>query len=161
MNENYLEANVLITKALLVSGEQRLPLDTIQFVSGRNDTAQFMTLRSDVANARLSGQYRYTDLGKIFQKSIEPYFSVAPAGTMGNVQPYDFTFTADVSNAPALTAFVPGLKSFEPIHIEGKAATGQGLTATATTPFISYNGNDITGVNIKLNTTDQRVTIDR
>src|SRR5688572_6820554 len=155
MNENYLEANILITKALLVSGEQRLPLDTIQFVSGRNDTAQFMTLKSDVANARISGQYRYTDLGKIFQQSIEPYFSVAPAGTLSNVQPYDFTFTADVSNAPALTAFVPGLKSFEPIHIDGRASTGQGLTATATTPFISYNGSDITGVNIKLNTTDR------
>ena len=42
MNANYLEANVLITKALFVSGEQRLPLDTIQFVAGRNDTAQFM-----------------------------------------------------------------------------------------------------------------------
>ena len=82
INENYLEANVLVTKALLISGEQRLPLDTIQFVSGRNDTAQFMTLKSDVANARLSGQYRYTDLGKIFQKSIEPYFSVTPLGSM-------------------------------------------------------------------------------
>ena len=82
INENYLEANILMTNALLVSADQRLPLDTIEFVSGRNDTAQFMTLRSDVANARLNGQYRYTDLGKIFQKSIEPYFQVAPANTL-------------------------------------------------------------------------------
>jgi len=155
INENYLEANVLITKALLVSGEQRLPLDTIQFVSGRNDTAQFMTLKSDVSIARLSGQYRYTDLGKIFQKSIEPYFSVAPAASISDVQPYNFTFTADVSNAPALTPFVPGLKSFEPIHIDGRASTGQGLSATMTTPFISYNGSDITGLNLKVNTTAQ------
>ena len=153
MNENYLEANVLMTQALLVSGEQRLPLDTIQFVSGRNDTAQFMTLKSDVANARLSGQYRYTDLGKIFQNSIEPYFSVTPGGTLANVQPYNFTFSADISNAPALSAFVPGLKSFEPIHIDGRASTEHGLSANATTPFISYNGSDITGLNLKINTT--------
>jgi len=155
INENYLEANVLMTNALLVSADQRLPLDTIEFVSGRNDTAQFMTLRSDVANAKLSGQYRYTDLGKIFQKSIEPYFQVAPASTLADVQPYNFSFTADISNAPALVAFVPGLKSFEPIHIEGRESTQQGLNATANTPFISYNGNEISGVDLKINTTVQ------
>ena len=155
VNENYLEANILMTNALLVSADQRLPLDTIEFVSGRNDTAQFMTLRSDVANARLSGQYRYTDLGMIFQKSIEPYFQIAPANTLAAVQPYNFSFTADILNAPALTAFVPGLRSFEPIHIEGRASTEQGLNATANTPFISYNGNEISGVNLKINTTDR------
>ena len=154
MNKNYLDANVLITNVLLVSSEQRLPLDTIQFISGRNDTAQFMQLTSNVVNARLTGEYRYTDLGKIFQKSIEPYFSVTPAGTISNVQPYDFSFIADISNAPVLTAFIPGLKSFEPIHIDGSAATGRGLAATATTPFISYNGNDISGINLNMNTTD-------
>ena len=155
INENYLEANILMTNALLVSADQRLPLDTIEFVSGRNDTAQFMTLRSDVANARLNGQYRYTDLGKIFQKSIEPYFQIAPANTLTDVQPYNFSFTADIANAPALIAFVPGLRSFEPIHIEGRASTEQGLNATANTPFISYNGNEISGVNLKINTTDR------
>ncbi len=155
INANYLEANVLMTNALLVSADQRLPLDTIEFVSGRNDTAQFMTLRSDVANARLNGQYRYTDLGKIFQKSIEPYFQVAPVNTLTDVQPYNFSFTADVANAPALIAFVPGLKSFEPIHIDGRASSTQGLNATASTPFISYNGNEISGVDLKINTTDK------
>jgi len=155
INENYLEATILMTNALLVSAGQRLPLDTIEFVSGRNDTAQFMVLRSDVANARLNGQYRYTDLGKIFQKSIEPYFQVAPANTLTDVQPYNFSFTADIANAPALIAFVPGLRSFEPIHIEGRASTEQGLNATANTPFISYNGSEISGINLRINTTDK------
>jgi hypothetical protein len=154
MNASYLEADVLITQALLVTGSQRLPLDTIQFVSGRNDTAQFMTLRSDVAIARLSGQYRYTDLGVIFQKSIEPYFSVTPASTISDVQSYNFSFTADISNAPALTAFVPGLESFEPIHIEGRASTEQGLSAMMTSPYIFYNGSQIHGINVRVNTTN-------
>ncbi|HEV8270120.1 MAG TPA: translocation/assembly module TamB domain-containing protein, partial [Chitinophagaceae bacterium] len=155
INENYLEATILMTNALLVSADQRLPLDTIEFVSSRNDTAQFMTLRSDVANARLNGQYRYTDLGKIFQKSIEPYFQIAPANTLTDVQPYNFSFTADIANAPALIAFVPGLKSFEPIHIDGRASSEQGLNATANTPFISYNGSEISGIDLKINTTDK------
>ncbi len=157
MNQNYLEANILITKALLVSNAQRLTLDTIRFVSGGTGTEQFMQLNSDVANARISGQYRYTDLGKIFQKSIEPYFSVTPAGAIADVQPYNFSFVADVSNAPVLSALVPGLNSFEPIHINGSAATGQGLTATMTTAHINYNGNEINGLNLNINTTDQAI----
>ncbi len=159
MNENYLEANVLITKALFVSEAQRLPLDTIQFISGRNDTDQFMRLTSDVANAEISGQYRYTDLGKIFQKSIEPYFSVSPAGSIVDAQPYDLSFTADIANAPVLTAFIPGLKSFDPIHIEGKAVTNEGLTATMTTSHIEYGGNEITGLNLNLNSTDNELRL--
>jgi translocation and assembly module TamB len=155
MNENYLEANVLITKALIVSSSQRLPLDTIQFISGRNDSASFMSLSSDVANARISGKYRYTELGEIFQKSIEPYFAVTPAATISGVQPYDFSFTADVANAPVLAAFVPGLKTFDPIHIEGSAATNQGLTASMTTKYISYQGNEISGLDLKMNTSDK------
>jgi len=155
INENYLEANVLMTNALFVSASQRLPLDTIEFMSGRNDTAQFMSLRSDVANARLSGQYRYTDLASILQKSIEPYFSVSAPGAITSIQPYNFSFVANISNAPVLATFVPGLKSFEPIHIDGRAETNQGITATLTTPFISYNDNEINGLNIKVNTTDK------
>ena len=159
MNENYLEANVLITKVLFVSASQRLPLDTIQLIAGRNDSVQFIQLTSDVATARINGQYRYTDLGKIFQKSIEPYFSVTPASAIDNVQPYNFSFTADIGNAPVLTAFVPGLKSFEPILINGRAATGQGLTASMTTPYINYNGSEINGLNLNINTTGKEILL--
>jgi translocation and assembly module TamB len=159
MNENELQANVLMTKALFVSNGQRMPLDTIRFVAGRSDTAQFMQLTTDIGSARISGQYRYTDLGKIFQKSIEPYFSVAPAGAIADVQPYNFTFAADIGNAPVLTAFMPGLKSFEPITINGRAATGEGLTATMTTANINYNGNQISGLNLNINTTDKEIRL--
>jgi len=159
MNKDYLEANVLITKAIFVSNKQRLPLDTIQFISGRTDTAQFMQLKSDVANARISGQYRYTDLGLIFQKAIEPYFSVAAPATIASVQPYNFSFVADIEHAPVLATLVPGLNSFDPVHIEGRAATGSGLNAVMKTSHINYNGNDITGVNVNINTTNNEIQL--
>ncbi|MFI5131049.1 MAG: translocation/assembly module TamB domain-containing protein [Chitinophagales bacterium] len=159
MNKNYLEANVLITKALFVSSSQRLSLDTLRFIAGRTDTAQFMEIKSDVANARISGQYRYTDLGKIFQKSIEPYFSVTPTGAIADVQPYNFSFTADIGNAPVLAAFIPGLNSFEPVYIKGRAASGEGLTATMNTAYVKYNGNEIHGLNVNINTTDNEIRL--
>jgi translocation and assembly module TamB len=149
-----LDGNILITKALFVSGPNRLPLDTIQFVSGKNDSVQFMTLKSDVAMARLSGHYRYSDLGEIFQNSIQPYFNVT-SNTTSHVKPYHLTFIADIVNSPVLAVFVPGLKSFEPIHTEGSIASGQGLTGTLTTAYIFYQGNEISGLTLKVNTTDK------
>ncbi len=159
MNADYIEANVLLTKTLFVSAEQRLALDTVEFIAGRNDTANFMSLRSDIANGRLSGQYRYSDLPDIFLNSIQPYFAVVAPGKSATPQPYNFTFNADVVNAPVLAAFVPGLKSFEPMHIEGSAATGQGMNASVKTAFISYQGNDISGLDLKINSADSGLSI--
>ncbi|MES1215880.1 MAG: translocation/assembly module TamB domain-containing protein, partial [Bacteroidota bacterium] len=149
-----LKANVLITKALFVSGTNRLPLDTILFTSGRSDSSQFMNLRSDVATVNITGQYRYTELGEIFQNSIQPYFPVASTNT-NTARPYHVNFVADIGSSPVLTAFVPGLKSFEPIHAEGSMTNNQGLTAKMTTAYISYQGNEISGLTINANTTDK------
>jgi hypothetical protein len=153
MNAKYVEGNILMTKALFVSKDQRLPLDTIRLAAGRNDSVQFITLASDVANARLSGQYRYSELGSIFQNSIQPYFSIVPGNTTNNLQPYRINFAVDIASSPILAAFVPGLKTFEPIHAEGSVTNAEGLNAVATTAYIVYQGNEISGLNLKINTT--------
>ncbi|HYO21355.1 MAG TPA: hypothetical protein VER36_03050, partial [Flavisolibacter sp.] len=149
---NNLEANVLITKALFVSGTNRLPLDTVQLVSGRSDTGQYIRLTSDVASAQLSGQYRLTDMGSIIQNTIQPYFSVTPYTPVASVQPYNISFTADLVYSPVLAAFVPGLKSLEPVHAEGRLATGQGMQAVVTSSHILFGTNEINDLNLKVNT---------
>jgi hypothetical protein len=35
INDEYIEGNILMTKALFVSADQRLPLDTIRLISGK------------------------------------------------------------------------------------------------------------------------------
>lgn len=148
-----MDADVLITKGLFVSNGNRVPLDTVQLVSGRNDTANYITLRSNVANANLVGQYRLTDLGNIIQNTLEPYFSVAPTKA-ATVAPYDFHFTADVVYSPVLVAFMPGLTAMQPIHASGRFATGQGMNATVTSAYIDYNGNEITNLNVRAFTSE-------
>jgi hypothetical protein len=121
-----LDCKCFNNKRIICIGTNRLPLDTVQFVSGRNDTPQFMTLKSDVATARLSGEYRYAILAKFLSNSIQPYFAVAPAVPY-QCKALSSRLCCDISSSPVLAAFVPGLKSFEPIHAEGSMATGQGL----------------------------------
>lgn len=158
-NPNNLEANVLITQSLFVSGTERLAMDTISLLASKRDSGQYIGLKSDVANAELTGQYQLTDLGNIIINNIQPYFSIAPSGTPARVQPYDIHFTADVVYSPILGSFVPGLTAMEPLHAEGRLATGQGMQAVATTQAIVFNGNNIQNVSVNINTADSGMHI--
>ena len=153
------DADLLITKALFVSGTERLPLDTVQLVSGTNANGNFMQLRSDIANATIEGQYRMADLGAIIQNSIQPYFSVAPGPRTVAVKPYNFTLNADVVYSPILSSFVPGLTTMETIHAEGSFATGGEMDATVSTPYILFNGNEISDLNLRANTSDSGLRV--
>jgi translocation and assembly module TamB len=149
LNADNPDLDVLITKAVFVSNEDRLPLDTVQVVSGRNDTANFIQLKSDIANAMIVGQYRFAELGSIIQNTIQPYFAVTPPATTSQLHPYNFRFTADVVYTPILSQFVPELSTMETIHADGSFATGQGMNATVTTPYILYNGSEMHNLNFR------------
>jgi translocation and assembly module TamB len=149
LNADNPDLNVLITKALFVSNTDRLPLDTVQLISGRNDTANYIQLKSDIANAMIVGHYRLTELGSIIQNTIQPYFAVTPPAKTPEVHPYDFRLTADVVYTPILSQFVPGLTNMQTIHLDGSFATGAGMNATVATPYILYNGNEMTNLNLR------------
>ena len=158
-NPDYLEADVLITKALFVSGSNRLPLDTVHLLSGRSDTGQYIRLNSDVGSAQLAGKYRIADLGNIIQNNIDPYFSVSGTKGIRPVQPYDFSFSADMVYSPVLSAFMPGLKNAQNIHAQGRLATNEGMQAVLTAPYILYGPNEINDFNVNINTSDSGMRI--
>lgn len=151
VNADYLEANVLITQALFVSGENRLPVDTLQLVANHSDTGEYIQLHSDIVNATLQGQYRLSELGAIMQNNIQPYFTVG-SYKAAEVHPYNISFSMDVMNSPLLSAFVPGLDITDPIHASGRLATGQGLQATIASPHIVFSGNEISGLDMQVHT---------
>ncbi|MBA2330248.1 MAG: translocation/assembly module TamB domain-containing protein, partial [Flavisolibacter sp.] len=154
LNPDYLEGEVLVSEALFVSGEERMPIDSLHLVSGRTDTSQFIRLTSDIANAYMEGQYRFSELGSIFQNNIEPYFSVASGRTNHNIQPYDIDFSIDVSNSPFISSFLPDINILEPLHAEGSIASGEGITAVVNTGAINYQQNELRGVNLTVSTTE-------
>jgi translocation and assembly module TamB len=155
LNADYLDADVLITEGLFVSGKQRLTIDSMQFVSGHSGNNAFMRLNSDIMNATLEGQYRFSDLGYIIQNNIQPYFTVSKNPKVYAVKPYDFTFKADIANSPFLSAFVPGLDIVEPIHAEGRLSNTEGLHAVLNTRYLVYQENTIENLNVNINTTPQ------
>jgi len=148
MTSEYIEGEVLITQALFVTTGQRLPLDSIRISAGGTDSARFIELESDVAYARLWGDYRVTDLSPIFIGSLYPHFPVPASRVI--THPYDIRFTASVSYAPVLTAFIPGLKTFESITAEGSISPASGLQAQVSTPYVHYMAHEVSGLELNL-----------
>ena len=156
-NPDNLAADILITKGLIISGTNRLALDSVQLAAG-NDGETFITLRSDIVHAELRGQYKLTDLGNIMLSNISPYWNTGTTAT-APVAPYNIRFKADLIYSPALTAFVPDLKRADNVHAEGTLATGQGLQATLTAPTILYGTNQINNLKANIFTNDSGLQV--
>lgn len=160
LTANNVDADLLISKGLFVSGTDRLPLDTIQIKSGSRDSINYISLRSDVANADISGQYRLNELGNIIIGSIQPYFSLGPSVNVTSTPgAYDFKFNLAVNYSPVFNSFVPGLVSFDNIKAEGSFVKGAGLNATAQIPSLVFQGNEFSQLNIKASTADSGLQI--
>lgn len=159
LNPDYLDADLQITNALLVSEAYRLPLDTLLFTSGRNGNQNFMRLQSDIANLVIEGVYRFSDLGKIIQNSVQPHFQVAPQRAIATA-PYDFSFRADVVYNPIYRAFVPGFTAMDPLHAEGSFSSGGGMTLMSTTSYLAMSGSEFNNVNLRANTSDSGLRVE-
>jgi len=159
ISADHIDANVLVTQALLVSGNERLALDTVHLLSGRSDTSNYIRLTSSLANAQITGQYRFADLGSIIQNTIQPYFAVENASKQTAVPPYNLNFTIDVSYHPILSAFLPGLTDMQPLHAAGNLSSSNGMSVVATAPYIVYQGNTISDLHLTANTADSDLQI--
>lgn len=158
LDPNNLEADVLITNAILVSDTSRLPLDTLHLIADKTDTGQNISIASNIIDAQLSGQYRLTELGTILQDNIQPYFSVTPYRRTA-VQPYNIFFTANVVYDPVLSVFVPGLKKMETLQATGSLTSGQGLQANVSTPYILFQTNEIHNLSLDVVTADSGLKV--
>ena len=153
-----INADILVTQALLVSGNNRLSLDTVQLLSGKNDTANYIRLSSPIVNANIEGQYRLADLGNIIQNSIQPYFNTGDT-SLATVQPYHFSFAVDLTYDSVFAAFVPGLTSMQALHAAGSFSNNDGMNMDLATPSVTYQGNVISDLKLEARTTENGLQI--
>jgi hypothetical protein len=152
LNTDAITADLTVTEALLVSGTNRLPIDSLQVLAG-NDGEKYVELRSDFATAEIRGQYNLMQLGDIIQNNLAPYFSTA-ATAPKPVDPYNIRFQANLFLSPALQGFVPDLKEADSVYLQGTLATGEGLNAEVAAAELVYQTNTIRNLRATINTND-------
>jgi translocation and assembly module TamB len=148
INPDSLQGNVDIIHSLLVTGKERLQLDTLRIEASTSPDSSRLTIESDIAKARLVGKYKLTELGDIFMQAIQPYFSVvAPAqpvsATKKTPAPYNFRLGLYVKDNPALKAFMPTLQRFETLRLRARFSSDSGWQANAQMPVLVMNAISI------------------
>lgn len=144
-----LVGQLLVTKSVLATKDQRYPLDTISLTAGKTDTGQFVRLKSDVMSFALSGKYHLAQLGSVISQSIQPYYSLGPVVNKDTLQDYDFRFSAYLVNGPLLKIFMPTLERMEPVKMQGHFVSNQGFQSSVESPLIIMGTNRIQ--NLKIN----------
>lgn len=151
-NPDSLEGKLFVTNSLLAKDSLRIKMDTVVLAAGHTDSGQFINLSSDVAHADLHGRYHITQLGAIFQQSIEPYFSVNKTDSGKIKEPYDFTLNVKVVNTPVLKTFLPGLTKMDSISLMSYFSNNKGWNADITAPAIDLDNNKIRNLSIHAST---------
>jgi hypothetical protein len=154
-----LQGHLFITQSVLVSGGQRVQLDTVKLLAGSNDSGHYVLLNSAIANVVLTGQYELTALGNIFQEAIEPYFSMKNTAHSQSSAPYDFRLIGGINNGPALKAILPGLDRLEPVNFQSHFTSKEGWSAHLTAPAIDINNNRIRNLQLQVNTRQDQLLV--
>jgi translocation and assembly module TamB len=170
INPDSLEGDVKIINSLLVTGNDRLQLDTVLITADRSADSSRITLESDVARARLAGRYKLTQLADIFSQAIQPYFSItAPAAqkAVADKTPYNFRLGLFVTDNPALKVAFPTLQRFQHLRLRAHFASDSGWQANGEMPVLVTNAIAIDGMQLEagardsalaFNTTVQQIT---
>ena len=117
VNVDSLEGEMSIAKSLLVMNGRRVQMDSIILASGKTDSGQFVTLRSDLADVQLRGKYYLSEVATVLQQAIQPYFAIMHDTAVKKIRPYDFTLTGIVRNNKTLQAFEPNLTDLRDITL--------------------------------------------
>ncbi len=155
INPDSLRGNVDIIHSLLVTGNERLQLDTVQIVASHSRDSSRITIQSDIAKASLAGKYKLTELGTIFSQTVQPYFSVMPAQqAVVPTAPYNFRIRLFVKDNPALKLAFPTLQQFETLWFTARFANDSGWQANARMPILVTSSMTIDNLQLQAGAVD-------
>lgn len=160
VNPDDLEGKLFVTESVLVQGERRVQLDTIQLLAGKAERGNYLQFNSDILNARLEGKYKLTQLGDVFTQTIDKYYAMSPAGKpVAAPEPYDFNVNAYVADKPLLHSLVPGLERIRGTALEARFSSQQEAQAMLKADEILIGSNHISNLRLDANTKDSGLVI--
>lgn len=159
-NPDDLEGNLFITESVLVQGEHRVQMDTVQLQAGRSEKGNYLQFNSDIASARLEGKYKLTQLPDVFMQAIDRHYAISgPQEKKVQLDPYDFTMNASVIDRPLLRSLVPGLERIRGAGLQSRFSTQQGIEANVKADEIIFGANHINGLQLIANEEDSGLVV--
>jgi len=153
-----LQGNTYITKSLIVINNRRITLDTIMLEAKYKNEAQSLIAKADFANIMIKGRYNLAQLGDIFMNAIEPYYAMERDTANVVASDYDFKLSGNISDHPAIRAFLPDLTRMSNITLEGAFAP-DGWNVSSTLPSLTYGISKVSNLEFKAVEKDNELNV--
>ncbi len=124
--------------------------------SSTNDSTNII-FNSQIADVELRGKYKLTQIFGALSNTVNQYYQFQKPGKMQKIQGGQFfTFNAKIKNDDLIRKFVPELKSFETINLNGNYdADSQKIEIDGQIPQVLYGENSIENATIKVTNENQ------
>ncbi len=148
-----LNGQLSITKSTITKGDTSFYLDNLFFEAYESGQSKIMSLRSDIANGWVEGNYNFADLpvaGRYFlEKYFNPGFVDTISGT-GKMVQQDMQFDINIYDTRNLTQlFYPRLKNISGGKIQGAFDSGKdNLDVTIDIPSITYDNVKLANISL-------------
>ncbi|RYZ52405.1 MAG: translocation/assembly module TamB, partial [Sphingobacteriales bacterium] len=166
LNPDYPRGTIIFDDPTIAANGRNYFLDSIYVVSAPSaDSGNNILIEGRAVHAKLWGHTPLTKIGDVIQYQVDRHYALDSTGKNGLAYrkrynlpaQYDLNLIAKVENNPVIQGFVPDLKSFDTIRVEG-AITNDRLFLNADAPQITYMNYQITDAKVRVNGTDSALT---
>ncbi|HCR75628.1 MAG TPA: cell envelope biogenesis protein AsmA [Chryseobacterium sp.] len=128
------------------------PIQEVNLKASSTADSTNIIFNSQIADVELKGKYKLTQIFGALSNTVNQYYQFQKPGKAQKIQAGQFfTFNAKIKNDDLIRKFVPELKSFETINLNGNYdADSQKIEIDGQIPQVLYGENSIEDATIKV-----------
>ncbi len=154
-----LDAKLLIDSISFKLRNEKYPLDSILLQASSLNGIDSITLSSNVANAFASGAFDYDLVIPAIVQYIDGYYDIG-ANDSTTYPDQQVKFAAKIESHPLISAFVPDLKTYRDLNLEGSfrsADTDSAFNFRANAGNIAYGNNTVANAIVDVRSRNGRI----
>ncbi|RBI90846.1 translocation/assembly module TamB [Elizabethkingia miricola] len=157
LNPDELNGSLNLQNFAISDTKEVFPIQEINFKAISTKDSNELNLNSQIADITLTGKYKLTQIFGALQQTINQYYQFQKPGKAQKIQSgQHFAFNAKIKNDNLIRKFVPDLKDFETITLNGNYdADSQKIEVEGRIPQLQYGENSIQGGALKITNENQ------
>ncbi|HFK5595555.1 TPA: translocation/assembly module TamB domain-containing protein [Elizabethkingia anophelis] len=157
LNPGELNGSLNLQNFAISDTKEVFPIQEVNFKAISTKDSNELNLNSQIADITLTGKYKLTQIFGALQQTINQYYQFQKPGKAQKIQPgQHFAFSAKIKNDNLIRKFVPDLKDFETITLNGNYdADSQKIEVDGIIPQLQYGENSIQGGALKITNENQ------
>ncbi|WP_278552061.1 translocation/assembly module TamB domain-containing protein [Elizabethkingia bruuniana] len=157
LNPDELNGSLNLQNFAISDTKEVFPIQEINFKAISTKDSNELNLNSQIADITLTGKYKLTQIFGALQQTINQYYQFQKPGKAQKIQSgQHFAFNAKIKNDNLIRKFVPDLKDFETITLNGNYdADSQKIEVDGRIPQLQYGEKSIQGGALKITNENQ------